>query len=436
LVKRVLKEQGFDGFNLMPYAYQFSQEREREREGSKVAPKENINPKNLKVGAGGKENPSQVADVNRLQTKLIALGLLKTKSGKPTGYFGDATKKALDTYNQSSGSQTESFPIKNKEEGNAFRAWANDNYPRLSKTFELDRSGPYNNENIKNAWNANVQGKTLGQLYLVAKVKGQVSGATTGAEAGKKPSTTDLKDLKVSNQVKSQLNYMKSNNLLKGEKFTILDDKNSQVHAFSPGYKLVRTYYVITGKNKGDQLKTQTMTDWAMKNWTDVGAKFFSSIFNQTKNLATGNAKNPLQDVADYMKSTYFNQKEWYLKNTPSGVFKRAGNITNFMNDLLATTFVEDTYGARFITWETCNGDTIPFGFHGTKSGERLKNLPGNKNFSKEKSSIRKMSFGCVNFGDADVREISSFITAGQLSIWLPDESDNIVEIPSTCVSG
>ena len=46
------------------------------------------------------------------------------------------------------------------------------------------------------------------------------------------------------------------------------------------------------------------------------------------------------------------------------------------------------------------------------------------------------MSFGCVNFGDADVKEISSFITAGQLSIWLPDESDNIVEIPSTCLLG
>jgi len=190
LVKRVLKEQGFDGFNLMPYAYQFSQE--REREGSKATPKENINPKNLKVGAGGKENPSQVADVNRLQTKLIALGLLKTKSGKPTGYFGDATKKALDTYNQSSGSQTESFPIKNKEEGNAFRAWANDNYPLLSKTLELDRSGSFNNEYIKKAWNTNIEyfGKTLGQLYLTAKLKGQVSGATAGAEAGKKPSTT------------------------------------------------------------------------------------------------------------------------------------------------------------------------------------------------------------------------------------------------------
>jgi hypothetical protein len=191
LVKRVLKEQGyFDDVKLMPYAYQYTQERERENASSKATPKENINPKNLKVGSGGKDNPSQVADVNRLQNKLIALGLLKTKTGKPTGYFGDATKKALDTYNQSSGSETESFPIKNREEGNAFRAWANDNYPRLSKTLELDRSGSFNNEYIKNAWNANVQGKTLGQLYLAAKLKGQVSGATAGAEAGKKPSTT------------------------------------------------------------------------------------------------------------------------------------------------------------------------------------------------------------------------------------------------------
>ena len=191
LVKRVLKEQGyFDDVKLMPTAYQYNQERERENASSKATPKENINPKNLKVGAGGNSNPSQVADVNRLQTKLIALGLLKTKSGKPTGYFGDATKKALDTYNQSSGSQTESFPIKNREEGNAFRTWANDNFPRLSKTLELSRSGSYNNEYIQRAWTANVQGKTLGQLYLTAKLKGQVSGATAGAEAGKKPSTT------------------------------------------------------------------------------------------------------------------------------------------------------------------------------------------------------------------------------------------------------
>jgi hypothetical protein len=192
LVKRVLKEQGFAGFNLMPTAYQFSQEREREKERAdqKGTPKANINPKNLELGDGGESNPDQVADVKRLQQKLMDLGFLKTPSMKPTGYFGEKTQAALNAYNQSSGSQAESFPIKNKEEGNAFRAWANDNYPKLSKVLDLDRSGPYNNENIQKAWNANVQGKTLGQLYLVAKVKGL---ATAAAELGKKPSTTPSK---------------------------------------------------------------------------------------------------------------------------------------------------------------------------------------------------------------------------------------------------
>jgi peptidoglycan hydrolase-like protein with peptidoglycan-binding domain len=194
LVKRVLKEQGFDGFRLMPTAYQFSQEREREKDGAsqKETPKANINPKNLELGDGGESNPDQVADVKRLQQKLMDLGFLKTPSMKPTGYFGEKTQAGLNAYNQSSGSQAESFPIKNREEGNAFRAWANDNYPKLSKTLSLDRSGSFNNEYIQKAWNTNIEyfGKTLGQLYLTAKLKGQVSGATAGAEGGKKPSTT------------------------------------------------------------------------------------------------------------------------------------------------------------------------------------------------------------------------------------------------------
>jgi hypothetical protein len=106
------------------------------------------------------------------------------------------------------------------------------------------------------------------------------------------------------------------------------------------------------------------------------------------------------------------------------------------MNDWLATTFISEDYGSRFVTWETCEGTTIPFGFHGTKSGGRLDVLPGGKDFSKQQCKRRQMSFGCINFADADVKDISSFIKAGQISIWLPDASDNIVEIPSTCASG
>lgn len=61
----------------------------------------NINPKGLKFGDGGKSNPKLSNDVKILQQKLIDAGLLKTKSGVPTGYFGNLTKAALDKYNNS-----------------------------------------------------------------------------------------------------------------------------------------------------------------------------------------------------------------------------------------------------------------------------------------------------------------------------------------------
>jgi peptidoglycan hydrolase-like protein with peptidoglycan-binding domain len=61
---------------------------------------ENINPKKLKIGDGGKSSKSKQADVITLQKKLIGAGLLKTKTGKPTGYFGPLTDAALKKYNE------------------------------------------------------------------------------------------------------------------------------------------------------------------------------------------------------------------------------------------------------------------------------------------------------------------------------------------------
>jgi hypothetical protein len=61
--------------------------------------KENINPNNLKFGDGGKMHPDQVDDVKSLQQKLMNLGFLKTKSMKPTGFFGNLTRAALNSYN-------------------------------------------------------------------------------------------------------------------------------------------------------------------------------------------------------------------------------------------------------------------------------------------------------------------------------------------------
>ena len=59
--------------------------------------KENINPKNLKLGDGGNKNPRQVEDVKKLQQKLIDLKLLSIPV--PTGYLGSLTQSALEKYN-------------------------------------------------------------------------------------------------------------------------------------------------------------------------------------------------------------------------------------------------------------------------------------------------------------------------------------------------
>jgi hypothetical protein len=223
----------------------------------------------------------------------------------------------------------------------------------------------------------------------------------------------------VSDQVTRQLMYLKKNNFLSSEKFTILDDKNSRVHSFLPGYKLSHTYYVLTGKNRGDQLKTQTMRDWVKKHWKQTFSKLFK--------------KMSFQEVANYVDTCYFQQEEWNIKNTPSGIFKRVNVVENFVSDWFATTFIEEDYGKRFISWETCEGKTIPFGFHGTKSESRL-NVLNADNIKKQSCSKRKMTFGCINFKESDVLSISDFISQGQFSIWLPDTSNDIVEIPSNCV--
>jgi peptidoglycan hydrolase-like protein with peptidoglycan-binding domain len=56
-------------------------------------------------------------------------------------------------------------PFKSREEGNNFRAWANDNYPKTSAALKLDRVGPSNSQTIISAWGKKIGDKTLGQLF-------------------------------------------------------------------------------------------------------------------------------------------------------------------------------------------------------------------------------------------------------------------------------
>jgi len=81
---------------------QFLQALNEEKSGSD--PKPNINPKGLKLGSGGTKNPKEAPDVKKLQRILMDQGFLKTKSGIPTGYFGELTASALERYQKSGGS--------------------------------------------------------------------------------------------------------------------------------------------------------------------------------------------------------------------------------------------------------------------------------------------------------------------------------------------
>ena len=189
IVKTVIKEQ-----ELMPFAYQYT----RDRQVNQTAPaKENINPKNLKVGDGGKYNPNQVADVKKLQQKLMDLGLLNINS--PSGYFGDITKQALDAYNKSgaagSSSATQDLPFKTREEGNAFRKWLNDNYPPVARSFKLDPVGSHTNDYIKTAFNTKIpkRSTTWGQFYLTqtgVKLSGTADGKVSGTSGDKVSGTS------------------------------------------------------------------------------------------------------------------------------------------------------------------------------------------------------------------------------------------------------
>jgi len=325
--------------------------------------KENINPNNLKVGDGGRSNPNKKNLVKQLQKKLMGLGLLKTDSMVPTGYFGDLTKKALDRYNG---------------------------------VVRKDKPIYYGLNNPKQ----NTPNPSKNQKQSTSNTKQDTD-------------SNNFEKINASRQVKKQLQYMKSNNILSDKKFTILDDKNSKVYEIEPGYKVLKSYFVLTGMNKGDELKTKTFQTWVVDNWR----KALSTMYN-----SKGDA---VKDV----ENAYFAQDEWKVKNTPSGIFKRAGVIQNWLGDLITTNLAEETYGKRYITWETLDGNTIPYGFHGTQKPERLPVID-NAN-EKQKISKRKMSFGCINFKESDVIAIDKFIDSGQISVWLPDATDDIVQFPS-----
>lgn len=219
---------------------------------------------------------------------------------------------------------------------------------------------------------------------------------------------------KASQQVRNQVKYLQSKKFVKP--FTILDDINSKVYAVNSDYSLYNVYNVVTGKDRGDEVKDVTFTDWFFENPMD----------NLWKGIKTWWEKD-LQSAANELDNAYFNTKMWVKKNTPSGIFKADLGVGNWLKDKALTAFAEKDYGKKFIGFETLGGEELAVGFHGTKNPARI-NLTKddwNKNVKNKRGNV---SFGCVNFKDVDIQNLSKFMSSGQYSFWLPDSTTNILK--------
>lgn len=81
-----------------------------------------------------------------------ALNTVKSK------VFGDSSTQS--TQSTQTSSKNVDLPFKNREEGNKFREWVNDNYPSYAKSEDFSRSGPHDNSYIINAF------KIYGKEYV------------------------------------------------------------------------------------------------------------------------------------------------------------------------------------------------------------------------------------------------------------------------------
>ena len=93
------------------------------------------------------------------------------------------------------GKSETSFPFTTNEEGNKFRAWMNEYYPKTSKSLQLDakstRSDGFNNSYMKKAWNTSLDKSvstkfgvsTYGDLYNKQVLKSSNIGKVAGKMA-------------------------------------------------------------------------------------------------------------------------------------------------------------------------------------------------------------------------------------------------------------
>jgi peptidoglycan hydrolase-like protein with peptidoglycan-binding domain len=182
---------------------------------------ENINPKELKLGSGGIKNPKEIDDVKKLQKILIDKGLLKIKSGVPSGYFGELTAGALKKYQESEGKAS---GLKNQPS----QTLAQIKNPAYTPPSESTRVDSTERLRVLHQWWSDKCGKmSLRTAVFISE--------------------------------------MQKENKLKNYSFLVANKKAGVISLFAPGYKFVDKSFFVSGRFKDQGLGTSNKLTYSDK---------------------------------------------------------------------------------------------------------------------------------------------------------------------------
>jgi hypothetical protein len=196
------------------------------------------------------------------------------------------------SYNKKpSASKLGKTPFKNSTEGNAFRQWINDTYPKYAKKIDLDPTGSYDNAYIRKAW------KEYGKEYGDAKKnEGAVYTATYGAKFKKLLNDWNKSHLLSESTTTKGVPYFELNmGIIGGKKMGCL--WNIYIYDRKKGENVGGTngegFWKITKKNSSgswetisqgrwdDDLRTLKVTSGTNKGQTYSGGKNVGTKFSQ-----------------------------------------------------------------------------------------------------------------------------------------------------------
>lgn len=218
----------------------------------------------------------------------------------------------------------------------------------------------------------------------------------------------------VPEQVRNQVLYLKSIQL--NEPFTILDDRFDVLYLINKDYTLNNKFKVNTGLNIGDAFDNDTAISWCSKNLGELGKLNFEKD------------EEGMYKVVKNCEDAFYKAKQGYVRNTPTGIFRRAGFIYDWLNNKVQTALAASAVGERLISFVALDGTILAHGLHGTKDPSRLNLL----NYSDFKKAGRNITFGCINLLDSDLKKVNQFMSNGQYSFWLSDvNTSDILKFPN-----